>query len=198
VKTRPTKQKDGFPYPPFAEYRMRHNVANDMLRVVQWAAKAKDEDFNRVFARHTRPLITLIFSCSAIEGYTNYVGQSVMRDWLEFSKGQTPDQKRRPGIKDKIKRIYDQLAKKVSFDSGIFHDICDLFETRGYLMHPSVDERNLTGTAPPADILEMIGEDYPPAKVASLADDFRKTILQDSQVRDFELTRRFEEKINAP
>jgi hypothetical protein len=177
---------------------MRHNVANDMLRVVQWAAKAKDEDFNRVFARHTRPLITLIFSCSAIEGYTNYVGQSVMRDWLEFSKGQTPDQKRRPGIKDKIKRIYDQLAKKVSFDSGIFHDICDLFETRGYLMHPSVDERNLTGTAPPADILEMIGEDYPPAKVASLADDFRKTILQDSQVRDFELTRRFEEKINAP
>src|SRR4029077_10148105 len=105
MKTRPTKQKDGFPYPPFAEYRMRHNVANDMLRVVKWAAKATDDDFSRVFALQTRPLIALIFACSAIEGYTNFVGQSVLHDWLEFSKGQTPDQKRRPASKIRSRRF---------------------------------------------------------------------------------------------
>jgi hypothetical protein len=197
--TRPTKQKDGLPYPAFGEFRMRHNVAHDMLRVVQWAVKAKDKDFNRVFPRDTRPLIALIFACSAIEGYTNYVGKSMMEDdWLAFLKGQTPGQKRKAGITDKIKRIYDKLAKEVSFDSGIFHDVSDLFDIRGYLMHPSVDECTLTGTAPPADILEMIGEDYPPAKVASLADDFRKKILQDSKVRDFESSIGFTEKISAP
>jgi hypothetical protein len=197
MKTRRSKRKQDFPYPPVAEYQMRHNVANDMIHVVQWAAKAKEEDFNRVFARHTRPLIALIFACAAIEGYANYVGQSLMQDWLAFSKGKTPEKKRRPGIKDKIKRIYNKLAKEVSFSSGIFYDVWDLFEKRGYLMHPSIDERTLTGTAPPADLLEMIGEDYPPTKVASLADSFRKKILQDSQVRDFESSVGFVEKISA-
>ena len=195
MKTRPSKQKDGFPYPPRAEYRMRHNVANDMIRVVRWASEAKEEDFNRVFAAYTRPLITLIFACSAIEGYTNYVGQSVFDDWLAFSKGTMPGQKGRPGIKDKIKRIYTKLANDACFSSGIFQEVCDLFEKRGYLMHPALDERFFTGDAPPADILEMIGEDYVPAKVADLADNFRKKILEDSKVRDLTVTIGYAEKI---
>lgn len=196
MKTRSSKRKDGFDYPPVAEYRMRHNVANDMIRVVQWASEAKEEDFNRVFAAYTRPLITLIFACSAIEGYTNYVGQSVMNDWLAFSKGTMPGQKGRPGIKDKIKRIYAKLGKDASFSSGIFHEVSDLFEKRGYLMHPVLDERVFTGDAPPADILEMIGEDYVPAKVASLADSFRQKILENSQVRDLTLSIGYAEKID--
>lgn len=196
MKTRPSKRKDGFDYPPVAEYRMRHNVANDMIRVVRWASEAKEEDFNRVFAAYTRPLITLIFSCSAIEGYTNYVGQSLMDDWLAFSKGTMPGQKGRPGIKDKIKRIYTTLRKDAFFSSGIFNEVCDLFEKRGYLMHPALDERVLTGDAPPADILEMIGEDYIPAKVASLAHNFRKKILEDSKVRDLTVSIGYAEKID--
>ena len=100
---------------------MRHNVANGMIRVVRWASEAKEEDFNRVFAADTRPLIALIFARSAIEGYTNYVGQNLMNDWLAFSKGTMPNQKGRPGIKDKIKRIYAKLGKGVSFSSRDFY-----------------------------------------------------------------------------
>ena len=196
MKTRASKRKDGFGYPPLAEYRMRHNVANDMIRVVRWASEAKEEDFNRVFAAYTRPLIALIFACSAIEGYTNYVGQNLMDDWLAFSRGTMPDQKGRPGIKDKIKRIYAKLGKGASFSSGIFNEVCDLFEKRGYLMHPALDERVFTGEGPPADILEMIGEDYVPAKVFSLSNKFREKILQDSQVRDLTLSIGYAEKIN--
>jgi hypothetical protein len=196
MKTRPSKRKDGFDYPPVAEYRMRHNVANDMIRVVRWASEAKEEDFNRVFAAYTRPLITLIFACSAIEGYTNYVGQSLMNDWLAFSKGTMPGQKGRPGIKDKIKRIYATLGKDAAFCSGTFQEVSDLFEKRAYLMHPALDERVFTGDAPPADILEMIGEDYVPAKVASLADSFRQKILEDSLVRDLTLSIGYAEKID--
>ena len=91
MKTRASKRKDGFGYPPLAKYRMRHNVANGMIRVVRWASETKEEDFNRVFAADTRPLIALIFACSAIEGYTNYVGQNLMNDWLAFSKGTMPN-----------------------------------------------------------------------------------------------------------
>ena len=196
MKTRPSKRKNGFDYPPVAEYRMRHNVANDMIRVVRWASEAKEEDFNRVFAAYTRPLIALIFACSAIEGYTNYVGQSLMDNWLAFFKGTMPGQKGRPGIKDKIKRIYATLGKDASFSSGIFNEVCDLFEKRGYLMHPALDERAFTGEAPPADTLEMIGEDYVPAKVVSLADNFRQKILEDSQVRDLTLSIGYAEKID--
>jgi hypothetical protein len=119
MKTRASKRKDSFGYPRFAEYRLRHNVAHDMFRVVRSALEAKEEDFNRVFAAHTRPLIALIFACSAIEGYTNYVGENLMDDWLAFSRGTMPDQKGRPGIKDKIKRIYAELDKGASFSSGI-------------------------------------------------------------------------------
>jgi len=173
VQTRATKRKDDFGYPAFAEYRLRHNVANDMLRVVGWAAKAKDETFNLVFAAHTRPLIALIFACAAIEGYTNCVGHNLIDDWREFSKGTRPNQKGRPGIKDKIKQIYRVLGKRISFNSGLFNEVCDLFEKRGYVMHPTLDERLFTGPAPPADILEMIGSDYAAAKVFSIADSFR-------------------------
>jgi hypothetical protein len=197
MKSRASKRKDGFGYPPLADYQMRYNVANDMIRVVRWASEAKEEDFNRVFAAYTRPLIALIFACSAIEGYTNYVGQQLMmEDWLAFSKGTMPDQKGRPGIKDKIKRIYAKLGKDASFSSGIFNEVCDLFEKRGYLMHPALDERAFTGEAPPADIVEMIGEDYIPAKVCSLSNKFQEKILEDSQVRDLTSLISYNEKIN--
>jgi hypothetical protein len=195
VQTRATKQK-GFGYPPIAEYKLRHSIANDMLRVVRWAANAKDEQFNLVFAAYTRPLIALIFACAAIEGYSNYVGQTLMHDWREFSKGTRPNQKGRPGIKDKIKEIYTKLEKPISFDSGIFSEVCDLFEKRGYVMHPSLDERRFTGHAPPADILEMIGQDYAPTKVFNVADNFREKILADSQVRDLTLSISYAEKLN--
>jgi len=112
MKSRASKRKDGFGYPPLAEYRMRHNVANDMIRVVRWASEAKEEDFNRVFAAYTRPLIALIFACSAIEGYTNYVEQNLMDDWLAFSKGTIPEQKGRPGIKDRSNGFTPSSAKK--------------------------------------------------------------------------------------
>ena len=195
MQTRATKRKDDFGYPPIAEYKLRHNVANDMLRVVRWAANAKDEQFNLVFAQYTRPLIALIFACAAIEGYANYVGQSLMQDWREFSKGTRSNRKGKPGIKDKIKEIYTKLDKAVSFDSGIFSEVCDLFEKRGYVMHPSLDERHFTGHAPPADILEMIGEDYAPTKVFNVADNFRKRILVDSYVRDLASSISFAEKV---
>jgi len=62
-------------------------------------------------------------------------------------------------------------------------------------MHPALDERVFTGETPPADILEMIGEDYVPAKVFSLSNEFREKILQDSQVRDLTLSIGYTEKI---
>lgn len=195
MKTRASKQKQAFAYPKLAEYTLQHNVANDMLRVVRWASEAKKKDFNRVFAAYTRPLITLIFACSSIEGYVNYVGQKLMPCWSAFLKGQTPGQRRRPGIKDKITAIYRTLGKRAAFSSGIFQQVSDLFEKRGYLMHPSLDERTFVGRAPPADILEMIGEDYAPERVLALASRFVKKLLSDSNVLDHTWSLGYSEKL---
>jgi hypothetical protein len=195
VRTRASKNKDGFKYPPLASYKLRHNVAHDMLRVTKWAADATDKQFKLVFAAYARPLIALIFACAAIEGYVNYVGQSLLADWRDFSKGARPNQKGRPGIKDRIKEIYLKLDQSVSFDSGIYNQVCDLFEKRGYLMHPTLDEREYVGKAPPADILEMIGDDYAPAKVFKLANNFRSRILNDSKVEDHYWSVSYAEKL---
>jgi hypothetical protein len=63
-------------------------------------------------------------------------------------------------------------------------------------MHPGLDERVYTGEAPPADIIEMIGEDSVPAKVFGVSHRFREKVLQDSGVRDMATSIAYEEKIN--
>ncbi len=181
LKTRPSKRINR-DFPPLAEYRLRANPAHDMLRVVEWTAAAKEGDFNQVYSAHVRPLIAVVFACAGIEGYVNYVGHTLDAHWPQFSKGMLPGQKGRPGIKDKVKRLYAKLSKTPA--TGVLNRVYGLFEKRGYLMHPTVEERTHIGDAPPADVLEMIGEDYAPVKVAKIAREFKKMLLDDSAVRD--------------
>lgn len=120
MQTRPSRRRHEVDYPKFATYRLRHNVAHDMLRVVGWAASAKSEDYNKVFAAYTRPLIALVFAASAIEGYTNYVGQAVDPEWRHFSHGMLEGKKGRPGIRDKIVRVYAKLGLSVDLREQLF------------------------------------------------------------------------------
>ena len=196
MQSRPSKRRAAPNYPKLATYRLRHNVAHDMLRVVGWAANAKPEAYNEVFAAYTRPFIALIFSAASIEGYTNYVGQVIDPDWLRFSNGMLEGEKGRPGIRDKIERIYHKLGIKVDFRSGIFQQVVRLFDLRGQLMHPSLDEREFTGKAPPADITELVEMAFSPAKAEKLAKDWKSRILADSKVRDLAWSLSYAEKIN--
>ncbi len=164
---------------------MRHNVGHDMQRILNWTVEAEDAKFNEVYAAYARPIIALVFGCTSIEGYTNFVGQQLFgEDWLIFLKGRAKGQKGKPGIKDKIKKIYSILDSEPNFQSGLLQDILTLFERRGYLLHPSLDERSHTGSAPPADVLEMIGDEFSPKRVQKMAQDFKAMILKDSEVSD--------------
>jgi len=167
-----------------------------MLRIASWASGAKKEAYNAVFAAYTRPLITLIFAAASIEGYTNYVGQTIDPHWMRFSNGMLEGEKRRPGIRDKIERVYDRLGIKADFRSGIFQQVVRLFDLRGQLMHPTLDEREFTGKAPPADITELAEIAFSPEKAEKLARDRKKRILSDSGVRDLTWSLSYAEKIN--
>jgi hypothetical protein len=164
MQSRPSKLRRDVEYPKLATYRLRHNVAHDMLRVVGWAASAKLEDYNKVFAAYTRPLIALVFAASAIEGYTNYVGQSIDPDWRKFSHGMLEGRKGRLGIRDKIERVYMKLDLSLDWNEPLFARIVQLFDVRGQLMHPSLDEREFTGKRPPADVTEMAEMAFSPEK----------------------------------
>ena len=184
MKPRTSKRKLGLAFPLPAKFRLRHNIAHDMLSVVRRSSESEDKDFNRDYPSYTRPLIALVFACSAIDGHTNFVGQSLDKDWISFSKGKRKAQKGRPGIKDKIEQVYALLCKQVSFSSGVFQQVTELFEYRGNLMHPPFDDLTFVGNAPPADIFEMLGEDFDPKEILAIAKNFKKRLLTDSGIQD--------------
>src|SRR3982751_878828 len=114
-----------------------------------------------------------------MEGFVNYVGGEIDPDWLTFSKGMSEGSRRKPGIKDKIARVYAKRGLKANLTASPISDVLTLFTKRGFLMHPTLDVQTFDGAAPPADILEMVSEDFPPSKVERLALDFIRKLLKD-------------------
>src|SRR5687768_8223538 len=86
MKIRASTKHLAINYPSRARYVKRTNVAYDMLRITNWTCDAKDEDWTSVFSSHSRPIVTIVFGCAAIEGAANYFGAKIDPDWIPFSK----------------------------------------------------------------------------------------------------------------
>jgi hypothetical protein len=184
---KPTHADEGFEYPEYAEFHLRHNPGHDFILFIRMLDKAPAKKFNQVFAAYARnPLGVIIASC-AIEGYLHFVGHHVDPGWAKFIK-------KKNSIRDRIERIYALLKKPVHFGSGVMQQVIQLFQIRRELVHPQFQETIEDGSSPPPTVLDRVDADFPTAKSRQIVEDFRDTILRDSQTKDMWMRTGFVEK----
>ena len=100
--------------PEFAEYDMQHNPGHDLVRMLTQAAQAEQKHFNKCFASYARNPIAVLLGAAAIEGYTNYVGSNVSRDWDSYIKTTK-------GFSEKLKRLFSvRKISGIDLGSGIY------------------------------------------------------------------------------
>jgi len=178
-----------FEFPKYADFHLRHNPGHDFVLFIRMLAEAPPEKFNQVFAEEARnPLGVIIASC-AIEGYIHFVGKHVDPTWDEFIKENNT-------VKQRIERIYLLLKKPVDFGSGLMQQVIHLFQMRRELVHPQVQDTKKEGSSPPPTVFDRVNADFPAAKSSEIAQNFHKTILRDSEVKDFWNETGFVEKMN--
>jgi hypothetical protein len=68
------------------------------------------------------PVKVLAVACLAIEEYVNLAGFRIDPAWTEFNHENEP-------IKERIAHIYMSIGKPVGFETGIWKDVIELFET---------------------------------------------------------------------
>jgi hypothetical protein len=178
-----------FEFPKYTEFHLRYNPGHDFILFIRMLGKASDEKFNQVFAAGARnPLGVIIASC-AIEGYIHYVGKHVDPTWDEFIKEKN-------SVRERIERIYSLLKKPVDFGSGAMQQVIHLFQMRRALVHPQFQDTKEEGSSPPPTVFDRVNAAFPAAKSCEIAENFRKTILRDSQVKDLWSQTGFMEKEN--
>jgi hypothetical protein len=112
-----------------AEFELRHNPGHDFLRMLKWCAEATPRKFNAVFAAYSRNPIAILLGAAAIEGYTNYAGHSLCKDWEQFLKGSR-------AFSTKLKHVFSSCNKSSKLSQRVYQDTMTLVRFRGSLAHP--------------------------------------------------------------
>ena len=97
--------------------------------MLKWCTEAQPEKFNAVFAVYSRNPIAILLGAATVEGYTNYAGHNVCKDWEEFVKGN-----RR--FLEKLRHLFSTGEKTAKLSHRSYQDIMALIKFRG-LFSPS-------------------------------------------------------------
>jgi hypothetical protein len=175
-------------YPSFAEYELQHNPGFDFLRMLNWCAAAKEEEFHRMFASYARAPMAVLLGAAAVEGYINYAGHLLVPNWSDFIKTTKTSG-------DKLKRIFEARGQPIELSSGIYQQTKSLLKFRGSIAHPRFTHHIEKRSSPPPTIFDHAQFDYPASKVLSIVEDFRTALLKDLKLDDLSWRRRYAEII---
>jgi hypothetical protein len=75
---------------------------------------------SRGITPYIMPVKVLVVACLAIEEYINLAGFRVDPEWKEFDH-------ETESIQDRLEHIYMMIGKPISFESGIWSDVIELF-----------------------------------------------------------------------
>ncbi len=173
-------------YPSFAEYELRHNPGFDFLRMLKWCAAAKEQEFHQMFASYVRSPMAVLLGAAAIEGYINYAGHLLVRDWTTFIKTTKTSG-------EKLKMIFEARGRAIDLGSGVYQKTTALLNFRGAIAHPRFTHHVEKRSTPPPTIFDHSQFDYPASKVLSIVEDFRQALLTDLKLNDLWWKQRYAE-----
>jgi hypothetical protein len=97
------------------------NQGYEYLSSIYRMKEEHDQLSSRGITPYIMPAKVLSVACLAIEEYLNVAGFRVDSKWEEFDHETEP-------IRERIGHIYKLLEKPVSFETGIWKDVLELFE----------------------------------------------------------------------
>jgi hypothetical protein len=147
------------------------------LRMLKWCAEVTPRNFKAVFAAYSRNPIAILLGAAAIEGYTNYAGHSLCKDWEQFVKGS-----RR--FSTKLKHVFSSCNKSSKLSQRVYQDTMTLVRFRGSLAHPRFIHLKEVRNGPPPILFDHIDVDYPAAKVFKVEGKFKDSLLKDLDLED--------------
>lgn len=168
---------DGFGYPPYAKFDLKHNPGYDFLRMLKWCADVEEKKFQEVFAAYSRDPIAILLGSAAIEGYVNYVGHVCDVEWERFIKTSKT-------FSGKLKRVFAARGKQIDLSQGIYQKATRLLKFRGSLAHPRFKHHIEERDSPPPTVFDDASWDFPAQEVRKIAIEFRKTLLLDLELND--------------
>jgi hypothetical protein len=82
----------------------------------------------------------------------------------------------------------------VTFKAGVMQQVVQLFQMRRELVHPQFQETRKERKSPPPTVFDRLNKKFPATKSHEIAEQFRETILRDSQIKDLWQTVGYVEK----
>lgn len=97
------------------------NQGYEYLSSIYRMKEEHDQLSSRGITPFIMPIKVLSVACLAIEEYINVAGFRIVSDWEEFDHTAEP-------VRNRIEQIFKVLEKPVSFETGIWKDVLELFE----------------------------------------------------------------------
>jgi hypothetical protein len=168
-----------------AEYEMEHNPGLDFLRMLIQCTEAPPEKFNSVFAACSRNPIAVLLAATAVEGYTNYAGHHLCKDWTEYIKGHR-------SFAQKLEHVFSATEKTAKLSGSVYQQTMQLISFRGRnLAHPKFLHHKVVQKGPPPTVFDHVDADYPAAKVLKIATTFKDSLLKDLKLEDHSFRQSF-------
>lgn len=160
-----------------AEYELQHNPGSDFLGMLKLCTEAPPKKFNAVFTAYSRNPIAILLGAAAVEGYTNYAGHRVCKDWEEFIK-------RTRSFSEKLRHLFSVDKKTAKLSHRSYQDTMALIKFRGYLAHPRFNHHKEVREGPLPILFDHIDADYPAAEVFKIVTTFKDSLLKDLDLKD--------------
>ncbi len=161
-----------------AEYEVEHNPGHDLLVMLKQCAEAPPAKFNRVFAPYSRNPIAILLGAAAIEGYTNYAGHHICKDWNEYIKGNR-------SFPQKLRHVFSATKNPEKLEGRVYQQTMRLISFRGaHLAHPKFLHHTSVQKGPPPTVFDHVDADYSATKVLEIATNFKGSLLSDLKLDD--------------
>jgi len=155
---------------PRGKYELIHNPGDDFKELVYWM-NDKESHIPPYFI----PVLALLGTCFAIEGYINMVGQQVDPDWSKFERGHIT-------LKDRLERIYSRINKTLICGNGIWQNVLEIFKIRIEIVHPTYRNQEEIRTEAIPDIFDIVKKKYPQSKSREILENAIDTLLKDTDL----------------
>ena len=142
---------------------LTHNPGYDFMRLSHWMQEAQASGNAASLAPYFFPILALIASCFAIEGYVDMVARGIDSEWDAFISTNLR-------FRDRLRHLYTFSPKSLNLGSGVWQEVSDMFRARNELAHPTyVEEEQVRSDAIPT-LFERLATEYSSSRSKAIAE----------------------------
>ena len=146
-----------------------HNSGYEHLKSIYFLKERQAKAPLQAASTYILPLMALKEACLAIEAYVEQTGQSLSPAWDEIDKQAT-------SIQEQIEYIFEKTVETPSFNTGVWKDVLELFETVKQIEGDLSEMSKLQRDQIPEEFKD-IAVDYPIYRSQAIAEEAVEILL---------------------